>query len=223
MANYIHKKTKVIASSDNNGHGNYKIKGPICDHFIPAFIIEGSNDWEMVKSYKITGYRRERAKEINSVERLSDGQRFTIGDRVKIKIGSWRDPSGWEYFESEITGIIVNLDEAFLYCGSCAGSLKEAIAVKTPVLKTEDGVVKYNGDSVYYVNTDFELKHWKCIKDMNPLTRMKYFHDESNACEYIVENKVAWSISDIRITLGKLGIKAWYLSDIIKSLKSEQK
>lgn len=221
MANYIHKKTKVVASSDENLHGNYKIKGELCDYFIPAFIIEGSNDWEIVKSYKIIGYVTGSCKIIKTIQRVSDGQVFKVGERAKIKIGSFRDPSGWEYFEGVITGIIISLEEAYIQCcSSYSGSLKEAIAVKTPVLKTEDGVDKYNGDSVFYVNTDMEFKHWKCIKDFNPVTSMKFFHDESKACEYIIENKRVWSIKNIEDVLKKSGCKTWFVNDIITKLKS---
>lgn len=63
------------------------------------------------------------------VTRKSDGIVFSLGDSVDIRIGAF-NPSGWQRHTADISKIMIVHGEVFLECGSCSGSLKEAIPLK---------------------------------------------------------------------------------------------
>lgn len=85
---------------------------------------------------------------IESVKRLSDGEAFSIGDRVQYPP---------EFMDGEIKEIV--LDDVFCDvllkgCSNTFWNLNHLTKPNLPIFTTEDGFHIYKGDKYYYVNKD---------------------------------------------------------------------
>jgi hypothetical protein len=132
---------------------------------------------------------------INSVKRLSDGEIFTLGDRVK----------GYEHgCIKTITEIVVNDTESILTEGiwlrydSGSSHMAHAIKVKNPIFLTHDGEDIFDGDKVWYVNKqDFYKSYFIASKTQSFFSdRMAYFLTREEAEDYIERNKVLFTTED---------------------------
>jgi len=144
-------------------------------------------DYQILKSCPIEGT-------IYSVERLSDGEVFTVGDKVKVyQHGSTKT----------ITEIIINVNSLViegiwlrLDSGSC--HMTHAIKVENPIYLTHDGKDIFEGDKVWYINKDglrygvfYTLPGTKFYSDINV-----YFITRAAAENYLVQKSHSLSIED---------------------------
>ena len=160
-------------------------------HINPGFIIEIENNISIFGGHNIKGYIEDADNwwNIYSVKRLSDGEIFTINDRIKVFCGY----SFIKKFN------INNLN--VLICTSKTGegfNIENLEHIKKPLFTTEDGVDIFEGDEVFELinNTKiFRITFLKCTS-MTGKNSRKYFSTKEKAREYILMNKPCLSIND---------------------------
>lgn len=138
---------------------------------------------------------------ITSVKRLSDGEVFTIGDRVKSKIGTDDD-------SSLITKIYINTNKDAKPVGGLIiqtggyyqAKINEITKVKTPLFTTEDGVAIFEGDSYVCVTNQFELYEGKKQISVRDIP-VKSFSTKEEAEKWVLFNKPCLSINEIGVNL----------------------
>jgi hypothetical protein len=155
-------------------------------------------------------YLLQEGLKINSVKRLSDGEVFTVGDKVQtsmiLTINSF---------------IIINnelLINPFEIIGTVA--LNKITKAKQPLFTTEDGVDIFEGDIFYiaYEHKDLDATPCKANKHHGKLL-CKTFSTYEKAQEYILMNKPCLSINDL-IKHSEIKIKAVdvpRLKELVKS------
>lgn len=129
---------------------------------------------------------------IHSVRRLSDGEVFTIGDKVesvnRFYKGTWK-----------IAEFIAANDMIYVTGDNQAVNL---FAIKKyqkqPLLTTEDGKDIYEGDEYWFVSDQYHLLH-QITANNYLIERNKYkrFSTEEAAKEYILMNKPCLSVNDV--------------------------
>lgn len=144
---------------------------------------------------KLKGFNNILTTRIYSVKRLSDGEVFTIGD--KITSSNIVNDRGFIITEFAITNDIL------FPCGinrSC--TIGESIKAKPPLFTTEDGVDIFEDNLIdlYYLRKDFSYKLYEA--DIAKIvgydtTHMKWFLAKEAVKEYILLNKPCLSINDI--------------------------
>lgn len=161
---------------ESNVHGKY------------VYYKSHMENWEFIEkqNYKI-----------HSVKRLSDGEVFTIGNKVRIS-KLQHDGSfiiNKFYFDCN--------DEKLLCNGKCTGNGHVSITKiehSKPLFTTEDGVDIFEGDK-YYRNSGWHFESCKFIhtatKDTKFFMSDKPFSTKEKAEEYILMNKPCLSINDI--------------------------
>lgn len=132
---------------------------------------------------------------IHSVKRLSDGEIFTIGDKI---LG---------HILEEIFIAPSNKNDIVLSCKDLRRALyliedkHLKIDSKLPLFKTEDGVDVYEDDSVYWViNNEYTYQLTICKNHITVLKNndvYKIFSTEEKAREYVLMNKPYLSINDV--------------------------
>lgn len=194
---------------------------------ILSFLFYGNTLFENING-KFNGYNEksilyDKKHLIHSVKRLSDGEIFTIGDKVID-----------DHFIDKICiinsifitndGVRVNyknLDK----CGGYNNPLDKLVKAKQLLFTTEDGVDIFEGDEYYSVNEHY----WTVLEPKNAY-RIDYetyhknkhnFSTKPKAEEYILLNKPCLSINDLSNikekygTLGDSLIK--HSKDLVKS------
>jgi hypothetical protein len=127
---------------------------------------------------------------IHSVKHLSDGEVFTVGDRVEHKSG---DKGKLQRFSIDGNNMILFCDADTLYCS--IKNFKKLV----PCLTTEDGIEIYEGDPLYAVFPDFSIfpyKPWYCYYSTKPGTKL--FSIAEKAGEYIEWNLPRYSRKDMQ-------------------------
>lgn len=128
--------------------------------------------------------------EIYSVKRLSDGEVFTIGDKVGINR---------PWIIKEFTFVNFRTTEDILSaCDEKGGTYISQLVKfvgKQPLFKTEDGIDIFKGDSYYPITEEFVI----CNKCTYPTGNkmFKLFSTKKAAEEYILMNKHCLSIKDV--------------------------
>lgn len=152
---------------------------------------------------------------IHSVKRLSDGEVFTIGDKVINKTRS--------LYHGIISEIYISNNKLELYVattinGNMGLFLNNVVKAKQPLFTTEDGVEIFEGDNIYWINL-FTLDKVNCneyyddlgecdlkdglisLKDFNKSNKHQDisfigFSTKEAAEEYILLNKPVLSAKD---------------------------
>jgi hypothetical protein len=132
--------------------------------------------------------------QILSVKRLSDGEVFIVGDRVKV----------YEYGSIKtITEIVVNDSKALVKQGiwlrydSGSSHMTHAIKVENPIFLTHDGKYIFEGDTCYVMDTS--LNYYKALVTSGSIfytDTFKYFLTEAAASDYVKRNKVLFTTED---------------------------
>jgi len=133
---------------------------------------------------------------IHSVKRLSDGEVFTIGD--KVGVGNSTYPiAEFKVFNEENTILV----SSYLKKGDSGvynTRLKRLVKAKQPIFLTHDGKDIFDGDKVWYViKRDFYNSYFittsgtKFYSDIHA-----YFLTEETASDYINKNKVLFTTED---------------------------
>lgn len=139
---------------------------------------------------------------IYQVKRLSDNERFTIGDSV--------DGLGIHDKNLKITHIKIkddNSDVMFFNNGVYFQNLSTVKKSKKPLFTTEDGVDIFEADETFYVNiqkhSNFNIYHnepFSDRKNSKKLIKNKvglYFSTKEAAEEYVLMNKPCLSLNDV--------------------------
>lgn len=152
-----------------------------------VFIVEGARDDEFKGNslqeelkYVYDGYYI-----IHSVKRLSDGEVFTIGDKINV----FDSVSGVQIKSFDVrTALWVNYDG-----GSCTVNIPEKL--KNPLFTTEDGVEIFEGDSFSAVQlSTFHLLEKCAYKTGDGFIN---FSTKEKAENYILLNKPCLSLIDV--------------------------
>jgi hypothetical protein len=132
---------------------------------------------------------------IYTVCRLSDGELFSIGDEVEIKIGAFNQSTGgdgWQMFKSTVTKINVWDNKVSLECGRCSGSLTNAKKVTKP---------KPLFNWVVFEKDGYGFSPWVAIdwgKDFDRVQNdVECFGSKEKAESYIALNKPRFSLKEI--------------------------
>jgi hypothetical protein len=140
---------------------------------------------------------------IHSIKRLSDGEVFTIGDKIQL------DNDNKEY--GTITELYISHEQLRFYCDTLGGVLCHDLdkrnnftiyISKKPLFTTEDGVGIFEEDKFYVLVTPFNDKNKTNICEQ---TASSYYRDcklltfftKEKAEEYILMNKPCLSLNDI--------------------------
>lgn len=128
-------------------------------------------------------------EEIYSVFRKSDGEVFTIGDKVS--------PSLFEKKTSFIIDELKIIGNTICIRGDKNQSSLEYIHhIKTKLFTTEDGVDIFEDNKCYFVNRFFDIT--ETIGNIYyDKQNLKYFSTKEKAEEYIIMNKPCLSLNDI--------------------------
>ena len=141
---------------------------------------------------------------IHSVKRLSDGEIFTIGDRISfISNNPCSEIANIESFYVKNDYLMTQTVSSNI--GNYLSTIQK---VKQPLFKTEDGVDIFEGDAYHAVNTTFFNKYGsqkafdKKSPDLIPFWQSngsvcKYFSIKEKAEEYILMNKPCLSVNDL--------------------------
>jgi hypothetical protein len=168
-------------------------------------------DYQILKTCPIEGT-------IYSVKRLSDGEVFTVGDRIKVcQHGSTKTIDSIDLY-----GNTSSLKEGiwFTYSsGSC--HMTYAINQKNLVYLTLNEQDIFEGDTVWYVNREnFYYDYIKAYPEVNFCSeRRAYFLTEEEAKNFIIENKPALSIKEfweITTMSGSNRVKSIVLKELAK-------
>ena len=136
---------------------------------------------------------------IHSVRRFSDGEVFTIGDRVKYE-------GSCTYDSFIIDEIIVRRDDKVILRNKehTICELLNTVERVKKLFTTEDGMDIYEGDVCYSVVAWCPFKH-RFTKTSHPSMiasdKKKYFSTEEKTWEWIKENKPKYSKKDIEDAL----------------------
>lgn len=125
---------------------------------------------------------------IYSVKRLSDGEIFTIGD----KLDGWGVTTSISLFRIEDNILKVGLREVgVVLLGACKHK-------KTPLFTTEDGVPKFDEDMCYYVTpTTISIGYGKIVAGGEFKLALARFHNQEKAKIWVEENKPQFSKKDM--------------------------
>lgn len=139
---------------------------------------------------------------VNSVRRLSDGEVFTLGDRVKYKdnghVGSCNIG---KFYLNDQGDCVVHGEKGYKEFSENINLIEKVI--EKPLFKTEDGFDIFKGDKYYvpHINGENRELSGKCLeliavnsKYCNVFSR---FSTKEKAEDYITMNKPCLSLKDI--------------------------
>lgn len=127
---------------------------------------------------------------IHSVKRLSDGEVFTVGDKVGFKNHS---------DEEVIESIVIKRGNLWLnFSKDELCRLSGVKKLKQPLFTTEDNVEIYAGDVFYYIGDALNICETKCLfKGDGDFEKFKNFAKKENAEEYVKQNEKKYSLKDM--------------------------
>jgi len=132
---------------------------------------------------------------IHLVKRLSDGEIFTVGDKVQLIPGDWKDQNTiLSKIEIKDNVVVFEITQE-KYKSKYSQGIQDWRKTKKPLFTTEDGVEVFEGDSFYFVTKSFLIERTTTIKLKQS---DKTFSTREAANEYILDNKPDLSINDIR-------------------------
>ena len=153
-------------------------------------------------------YLIDHGAKIHSIKRLSDGEVFTVGDKVEhgyLCCGEERR------LKWNINSISIENDRLKLFSGTgFYRGIGEIVKQKQPVFTTEDGVGIYQGDKYFFVgigdlinsNIVHDAESWHRNNDINEFKR---FSTKKGAREYIDSQKVLFISEDgVEMTKGDI-------------------
>jgi hypothetical protein len=156
---------------------------------------------------------------ITKVKRLSDGEIFSIGDYVKVKLTKTQDTI--KEFNVLSNHLCVSLNPGFdiSYYNKKGCNITVIEKIKPPLFTTEEGVDIAEGNRYYSVLENYQIIPNICNKHGISLNRkeVKYFFYKEEAEHYIIMNKPCISIKELDL----LSIKSWNITELKKLVKSK--
>lgn len=173
-------------------------------------------------------YKMKSCFDIHSIKRLSDGEVFTVGNKVNY-IGN-QNYNTWE---------IVNflISKETITAGSEDNQICEYISdikhCKTPLFTTEDGVDVFKGDTCYRISLVDNYLHSKVSvttarEQILPIpSYFKYFSNKELAQEHIDNNKPMYSKKDMldfgRSVCSRFVSSTWQVEIFLDTWKPKNK
>ena len=141
--------------------------------------------------------------EIFSIQRLSDGEIFSIGDRINYEEDDI--PSGVIIKEFQIRNNKIFINSHYSVAHLLNRELSNWKKRKAkPLFTTQDGYEIFEGDEYYCVNHSFNLSTISSASEASgKRSEFKYFKEKTNAEWYIFQNKPVLSYNDVWKTLGQ--------------------
>lgn len=142
------------------------------------------------KSHQNWNYICEKGYPIKKIKRLSDGEVFTVGDKINGKCGENQEiikiDTEWIYYRSNVKN-----KEIYTY------RLNEISKSKKPLFTTKDGVDIYEGDKYWLiVNSDMAMPN-TARKEWSYNSENKRFSTKKAAENYIKLHKPCLSYQEI--------------------------
>lgn len=246
MKKYKHKLTGDIAIKSAESYFLTTVK---YNTNIPANIIENSNDWEEIieKDYEILsfvdisklvkkedglfyrentqnkGVREDQISHfrINSVKRLSDGETFTLSDKVKQSNVIHNNTFTITGFEFDVN------KEHLLAVGNGGIKISKIEKIKPVLFTTEDGKEIFEGDTIFPVTDTFELLSTDLASRKDVGVRCFLIKEEAE--EFVVMHKPCLSINDVKSISTNItednpfGLTAFLQDRIIELVKNKLK
>lgn len=220
MKKYKHKLTGLIANQLKEMDFMYILQNEPCgikEAYIPAKVIENSNDWEEVKWHpKIISFKNICSDTIltyeEGINRFNSGasdiiiyqvatsptEIWTVGDKVKCK-----NPESHLHKTQEIIGFFLNgltPDDTRNICVKTNLTNKNGLNLNNiekasePLFVTEDGKEIFEWNEFYYIGDDGNLRLTKCLyKGDGNFSKYKTFSTKEAAEKYIKKNKPRFS------------------------------
>ena len=160
-------------------------------------------EFELVNKLKTNKYT------VYSVKRLSDGEVFTVGDRLQLRMSNdkwWNNDDCILYkiaiFSNELRFYI----DQKQYKNACySNPLKDWRKAKMPIFQSEDGVDIFEGDIVYSVlrnpSVGDQVLKIKVESERFRFAHRVYFTKRKTAEKWIDENEPIYSKKQIRDAL----------------------
>jgi len=166
------------------------------------FSNKGYREFTKSDLYAVNSTTNKKIYSIHSVKRLSDGEVFTVGDKVRISKLQHDGSFIIDEFYFDCNG------DKLLCNGKCTGnghvSITKIEHSKKPLFTTEDGVDIFEGDVFYNTwdmkipNKEIAVSKKKDFYNEKPNNRLyKVFSTKEAAEEYILMNKPCLSLNDI--------------------------
>ena len=205
------KKYKLIKEYPGSPKVGDIVKGYGRDSWSEYWEEVVEKDYQILKSCPIEGT-------IYSVERLSDGEVFTLGDKIKV----YQHGSTKTIDSIDLYGNTSSIKEGIWFTydsGSC--HMAHVIKQKQPIYLTHDGKDIFPEDIVWYVNKEnFYHDYIKAYPEVKFNSDIRaYFLTEEEAKKYIIENKPALSIKEfweITTMSGSNRVKSIVLKELAK-------
>lgn len=164
--------------------------------------------WEEIteKEWEVLEYNNEfipfRESAIKSIKRLSDGEIFTIGDKLSDDDG---EITGFEVTEKFAGGLMVKHE---------SGRTSILYAQKVSYVMTSiDGVKLYIGDRCYQVDDDYRMHNREVDKTTHLTVKVFTFANLCAAQNFVNENKPSISRRELKDAL--TGLKSEYILEYI--------
>jgi len=152
---------------------------------------------------------------IHSVKRKSDGEVFTVGDKI-------RHNNNVTYPEGIITKLHIVLNVIFVETNDRKKGFDTNIClvhkIENPLFTTENGVDMIESDEFWYLNKNLRFKP-ECSKYYLADSKVLYFSTKKAAEEYFLMNKPCLSINDVLESIPKLSHRL--LTNLIINVKSK--
>lgn len=163
------------------------------DYEILSYLKKGSTTCTTTK--RRGGESHEEFWNIHSVKRLSDGEVFTVGDKIKVyQHGSTKTI---DKISEENDRVSFKNGIWFVYdSGGC--TIDHAIKQTQPIFLSHDGKDIFAGDEIWYVNKEsLDFDHFTTHANVTFRSDINaYFLTQEEAKDYIERNKPRLSIED---------------------------
>ena len=168
---------------------------------------------------------------INSIKRLSDGEIFTVGDKITLKFSRYLSPSSIKTIVS--IHICHQGTQGIQFKNDNGGTIyiNSAIKAKQSLFTTEDGVNISEGDEFWIITNKVEFYNnlGKILIATNGVTKnpnYKYFSTKEKAEEHIIWNKPSLSLKEIAKINGNYVKKNKYMAsdiwdELVKLVKTK--
>jgi hypothetical protein len=135
---------------------------------------------------------------IQSVKRLSDGEIFTVGDKIEFTRGDEVCVRTVTSIYAKEDRLVIQHEKGTITNETIGGIFEEITKCKKPIFTTEDGVDIFKGDSVYVVDDKVQLLDYRYINILSDgrVSGRKYFSTKAAAQDYVISNAKLISIED---------------------------
>lgn len=162
---------------------------------------------------------------IYSIKRLSDGEVFTVGDKL-IGTSSIKDGntiiSSFKLVKT-VDGETIHINHttgtttyAFKHDGNCVKVNK-----RIPLFTTEDNVEIFEGNAVYYVGSNYDLHYVNVYVVCGLYSNVKWFFKKQKAQEFIDMNKPMYSKQNVKRMFYTRRYSIEYVNLYIENLKCQ--